>query len=560
MRTSFFPRGKIDLVVLLPFLIVFAVFAVLRTLPSTTNMVENHSSFSGDVDVQVFSIFETARARAQEPFEFWNGRLLHFNNRAPAIYMLVSELAIRLGASSPLPIQFVSIVLCCLGMAAMYFWTTRIFGSRLAGVTSQVFVVSNPYLLFHASSLHLDPYNFFFLNLFILFLLRYLHDQRPWDRYLACACYFGVFLSHFMLWICAFVLSLGFVRYYRPRQLKNELGWICGLPSLSLVIMLVQIHYTMDGFGAFFRQVHYRTVGTNSEFLNPVFYLFSYPFIVSQRVSSFFSFTIPQYFLLLAVSYLLYKSLHRPVLRIFYFVIPAALSWNIVAVETTVEHRFAANYSYLLWMLVTVAFVQSIIEFVRARPEFVNKKASAVIALLPLAVLLFKDFEKVYLRNALIYLKEYRVYSTALARKDSSLQDELHFKARYQLIEDSYRSSVVDGEEQALRSRLKPGPRLSQSFDLYSVPGAEVPEFIILDLKKPEISDIETEITLSCPEGECKHRLDPFRPTKAIQYFRSGLFVVELPQLQGSIKSIQLRHEGVEVHYWAKTGLEVDPE
>lgn len=405
------------ILVLVAIFVAFDLFALLRAQP-VNNMLEiNQDHLHGDVDRRVGRLMSLAQGLAKQPFTEVREHFL-FHGRNPGLFMFVVESWVRMGGESPVPLQVFAILLYNIGLFALFSWVRELWRNDVAAIAATAFLAFSPYLLYHSTSIHSDPYDFCFFNLTILCYLRFLRSNgRAW-LVAATASYFILCLSYWMFYVSTFVLLLGLHVHENRPLCARSLALMVMPPAAALVLTVLQVIWLYEGFDAgvhrlldilVARSVDKRIEGStwfpekrwvgDEEWGN----FFT---VVSMRVSQFFFVGIKSYLFLLGAALVLARRGTRRAYRIFLFAIPAAMSWNVMMFQHTVIHKFAGIYGFFGWALVVAAFIAEVWD--RARLWFPERRAAAAAvvfaALSPLlAVYWLPQVKVAYWDNIVLY-------------------------------------------------------------------------------------------------------------------------------------------------------------
>jgi Dolichyl-phosphate-mannose-protein mannosyltransferase len=378
---------------LLVLLAAFNLFALLQIHAGAMKSAPDYN-FAPPVSRHVDKVFVTAQERAALPFFDVNNHLLYFD-RNPALYMLVIEAFLRLGAKTPVPVQCLSVLMFSAGLLLCFAWVRRAFHSVLMAVVATSFVVTTPYLLANSTHIHSDPYHFLFFNLTLYAFVRYLQASEGRARWLVWTClsYFAVCQNYWMFYLSTYGMMLALA--YQERRLNLKLMLVLGVaPMLAFVSVVVQVMVVRGGmYEGYHRLADILAARTgdwrvedaewypDKDFignLTPRRYLW----IAGDRIGRAMGlpFVMLVGMLLAALGLGGKEGLSRN--RWLLFAVPAGLSWNLVMVQHTVIHRFAGQFGFFLWMLVVALFVRELHDALR--PERATLGVASVV--LPLAM------------------------------------------------------------------------------------------------------------------------------------------------------------------------------
>jgi len=392
-------------------------FGLLRMAPANAALPINSEHEWGDLDRRVERLMTIAAERADKPFSAVRDHLL-FHGRAPGLFIFVLEVYARLGGQSPIPLQFVSLLMFTAGLLLWYRWTTELFDSEVVGLVSTIFLAFSRYLLYHSTSLHHDPYDFLFFNCTIFCFVRYQLDRRRRWLVFTAISYFVLCQNYYMFYISTGVVLVGIQWFKTNRLLTAEIAMLAGVPVLAMATVVLQAMYAAQGVGdgvfqltevLVARTVDARLEGSTwfpeREFVGSNEWL-RYPWIVQKRISAFFyGAGFIEYLCLLLVTVWLAGRRYWREHMLFLFIIPAALSWNLIMVQHTVIHRFAGVYGFFAWALIIGLYCARALCVANARgcSRRVGRLASVAL-LLPVALLWSNGIVKHFLLQSIRYL------------------------------------------------------------------------------------------------------------------------------------------------------------
>jgi hypothetical protein len=356
---------------LVAFFVLYNAFALARIAPRNWTLPENRSHLLGDVDYNVVKVFDQARERAAQPFFAVRDHGLYYD-RNPALFMIVAELFIRAGVRSPEPIMAFMLLLWNVGLWFCFFWQRELFDSELFASAGLAFLLTTPFLLFNSTSIQAEPYAFCFMQLAFYCFARYLKHghQRNW-LIGTCLAYFIVCQGYWMYYTGTF-LMLQAMQLQQGRFSWRLAALLAIPPVLGFITTFVQVVYALGGVhAAVFRLTDILAARTGdwrvqgSEWRPHAHYIREgtaahYPEIIATRVGEIFGYPFVMYVAMLAGTFALAGRDAWARYRWLLLAIFAGLSWNMVMVQHTVIHKFAAMYGYFAWMLIVASFCYEI--------------------------------------------------------------------------------------------------------------------------------------------------------------------------------------------------------
>jgi len=351
-------------------LLLFNLFAVLHLAPENMALQENDEHERGDFDFRVDRVFKFANERAALNILDVRNRFLQ-NDHNPALFNAVAEMFVRAGAETPLPNQLFTLVLFNLGLAFFYLWTRAASNSDLFAGAATVFLLSTPYLLYHSVSIHECSYQLLFFNLTLWAFCRYLGTSRLGWLALSCVAYFFVCLSYWMFYVSTFLLLIALQLKFRKLRLST-MAIVAVPPIAGFVFILWQITLTEGDLATAIEQlqriggsrtfdvdfagteIHAREQVVNEAAIS------GYPRVLMDRIAVMMGLPVPVFGAAFLATLLLAGrrawSRHGWML----LVILAGVSWNLVMIQHTIIHKFAAMYGYYAWALIVAAFVEEL--------------------------------------------------------------------------------------------------------------------------------------------------------------------------------------------------------
>ncbi len=406
---------------LLAAVLIFNIFAIARAFPVNTNLKENELHTRGDYDRRVDRVFRVAGERAGQPFLQIKNHAIYFD-RNPGLFVFVTELFVRFGATSPLYNQILSIVLFNIGLLFCFLWVQYLLDKQSATI-ALLFLVTTPYLLFHSSSIHQCPYSFLFFNLTLYLFTRYLQSDRN-NKWLIAVCvsYFFVCMNYWMFHISTFLMlvALQYNKYDLNPQTESgktsfrTMAVLTIPPIVAVVATVAQVVYARGGF---YEGVHHladiavaRTgdwrISNSRWYPNRVFIeegaMLKYPSVVMTRIKSAMGFDARLFIAMLATAVALAGKDAWPRYRWLLFAIIAGLSWNLVMVQHTFIHKFAGNFGYFLWMLIVAIFYR---EIHRVSIKIAGATVAKIILVSLLSVFLYFAFNHAYYPRVIEYYR-----------------------------------------------------------------------------------------------------------------------------------------------------------
>ena len=342
----------------------FFLFSLTLIHPVNRTADQYSNSTYGKLPRHVDRVWRLASSDAAKPFSEVKDHYL-FHERNPGLFKFIAELTIRAGAKSPAPLQVILSLLVVLGIVAQFYWLKAFFKHDIFPVVGCLFILGSHFLTTFGSTIHQHPYNFSFFNFCMYFIVKFnLTHKRKYFVY-AFLSYLFLCQNYYMFWVSTFVMMVGINWSYGQKILSLKNFALGMAPVITMIILLANIAYAHDGLAngiPKLRKIYKARVlgivekGEPQRALNKKDYL-KYPLTVSSRVERYFY--IPGFLFLLLVWPLrrMRKFNHSDLnYKVFYFIVPAALSWYMFVYEHTAVHQVAGRYSYFLWIIFLAYF------------------------------------------------------------------------------------------------------------------------------------------------------------------------------------------------------------
>ena len=149
----------------------------------------------------------------------------------PGSFLLVAELFVRAGATTPLPLEILSVVLFNVGAICFFFWVYLLFSDLLVAAFATAFLALSQFFLFFPGVTHTMPFEFVFFNATLLLFVLYLKSNRP--AYLAAAlvAMFLTCMNYWFYYMSSWIIMIGLWWQYRGRPRIRDVALISAPPS-----------------------------------------------------------------------------------------------------------------------------------------------------------------------------------------------------------------------------------------------------------------------------------------------------------------------------------------
>ncbi|MCB9790318.1 hypothetical protein H6762_05065 [Candidatus Nomurabacteria bacterium] len=360
--------------IFLLFLSLFVTFSILRSYPINTSIQENEYHQYGDVDRKVVNVYTIAKERAETSFFSTNDHFL-FNGHNPSFYIFTSEMLIRAGIDNMQLLQLFGLLLFVVGFFFLYMWVYTISNSKVISIISLGFLMFSPFMLYHSVTIHTEPYDFLFFNIFIYLYIRVLKGDR--SICVTVITVFSAFLltqNYYMYYIPLVVSAIGLPWALRLQFNKSLLIMILFIPILSLCLVYIQMAMISPGGqeaagDELLRNLLFRLVDMgdkgSGQYVSFKDDITRYLDILNIRIMDMFNLGLYTMYMMLGFGLFLNTVRERSNwIRIFVVLITAGLSWNFVFVQHTIIHEFTGLYGWYLWPLAFGFSINEILLFI----------------------------------------------------------------------------------------------------------------------------------------------------------------------------------------------------
>jgi len=165
----------------------------------------------------------------------------------PGLFLLVAELFARAGATTPVPLEILSIVLFNIGAICFFFWVRLLFKDLLVAAFATAFLALSHFFLFFPGVTHTMPYEFVFFNATLLLFILYLKQNRP--AYLAGAlvAMFLTCMNYWFYYMSSWIIMIGLWWQYRGRPGIRDIAIISAPPVAAATVTIVTVMLLMGG-------------------------------------------------------------------------------------------------------------------------------------------------------------------------------------------------------------------------------------------------------------------------------------------------------------------------
>jgi hypothetical protein len=310
-----------------------------------------------DYDNHVVNIQRRAMARVRggSPDAF----LPIYDVQNPGFFLLVAELFVRAGATTPVPLQIVSMLLFNVGALCFFFWVYLLFSDLIAAAFSTAFLALSQFFLFFSGVTHTMPFEFVFFNVTLLLFVFYLKHNRP--AYLAgsLVAMFLTCMNYWFYYLSSWIIMLGLWWQHRGRPSIKDIVIISAPPVAAASLTTIMVMSLFGGVrsGALrladifvARTIDARVPGgswyPDQRFMSAADW-FTYPSQVKERLEWAYSIDFNWFAIAAVWTFLLLWSRKRSSAVSALILLAGGFSWYYVMFQHTHIHWFAGQYSFM---------------------------------------------------------------------------------------------------------------------------------------------------------------------------------------------------------------------
>ncbi|WP_128925591.1 hypothetical protein [Bradyrhizobium guangxiense] len=282
-----------------------------------------------------------------------------YDVRNPGFFLLVAELFVRAGATTPLPLEILSIVLFDVGALCFFFWVYLLFSDLLVAAFALSFLALSQFFLFFPGVTHTMPFEFFFFNATLLLFVLYL--KRNVRAYLvgALVAMFLTCMNYWFYYMSSWIIMVGLWWQYRGRPRLRDIAMISTPPlaaaSLTMIMVMSLTGGMRSGGLRLLEILAARTVDARvpgGAWLPDQKFMFAadwsnYPFLVKYRLEWAYNIDL-KLFAWAAACVLIMLWFHKRSSAISALILLAGgFSWYYVMFQHTHIHHFTGQYSFM---------------------------------------------------------------------------------------------------------------------------------------------------------------------------------------------------------------------
>jgi hypothetical protein len=277
----------------------------------------------------------------------------------PGFFLLVAELFVRAGATTPIPLQIFSMILFNIGALCFFFWVYVLFQDLVVATFGTVFLVLSKFFLFFPGVTHTMPYEFVFFNVTLLLFVLFLRNNKPGYLIASLVAMFMTCMNYWFYYMSSWIIMVGLWWQFRGRPRLRDAALLSAPPVCAALFTAIMVMSLMGGVrsGALrladilvARLVDARISGGSwyptQRFMSAADWI-SYPITIVRRLEWSYLFD-PLWFFLAALWVLFLLSLHnRRAFVSAIILLAGSFSWYYVMFQHTHIHVFAGQYSFM---------------------------------------------------------------------------------------------------------------------------------------------------------------------------------------------------------------------
>lgn len=282
-----------------------------------------------------------------------------YDAQNPGMFMLVAELFVRAGATTPLSLEILSIVLFNIGAVCFCLWMYLLFNDLIAAAFATAFLALSQFFLFFPGVTHTMPYEFVFFNLSLLIFVLYLRNSRPGYLAGALVAMFFMAMNYWFYYMSSWIVMIGLWWQYRGRPRLRDVALISAPLVAAATLTATMIMVLVGSFeGGILRMLDLlvaRTIDArmpHSHWYPGYTFMHAadwwrYPDIVSARIEWAYNIDLQSFSIAAACALVLLLFRKRSSAFSALILLLGSLSWYYVMFQHTFVHSFAGIYCFL---------------------------------------------------------------------------------------------------------------------------------------------------------------------------------------------------------------------
>lgn len=361
----------------------------------------------------------------------------------PGFFLLVAELFARVGATTPLPLEILSIALFNIGALCFFFWVYLLFSDLIVAAFATAFLALSQFFLFFPGVTHTMPFEFVFFNATLLLFMLYLKRNKPSYLAAALAAMFLTCMNYWFYYLSSWIIMIGLWWQYRGRPRIRDVIMISAPPVAAATVTVITAMSLMGGIQSgglrlldilVARTFDARVPGgswyPDQRFMSTTDW-FNYPSLVEYRLEWAYNFHLQWFVLAAGCAFLVLWFQKKSSVISSLILLAGGFSWYYVMFQHTHIHHFTGQYSFMaicpIFGLIAGATVNSVcralllLEKRLESKEYPGSQATLALATSVAAAILMgvacSQMIRPYLKNTHALIRQTLVLSSAVEAK-----------------------------------------------------------------------------------------------------------------------------------------------
>ena len=310
-----------------------------------------------DYESHLVNIHHRALARVEPgAIDAW---LPIYDIQNPGFFLLVAELFVRAGATTPVPLEILSIVLFNAGALCFFFWVYLLFTDLLVAAFATAFLALSQFFLFFPGITHTMPFEFFFFNTTLLLFVLFLRKGNFGYLAAALVAMFLTCMNYWFYYMSTWIIMIGLWWQYRGRPGIREIAMISAPPAAAGAVTIVTVMSLFGGIEKGGRRLLEILVARtfdarvpggswypDQRFMTATDW-FKYPSLVVHRLEWAYNFSFYLFALAAVCALVVLWSRKRSSAISALILLAGGFSWYYVMFQHTHIHHFTGQYSFM---------------------------------------------------------------------------------------------------------------------------------------------------------------------------------------------------------------------
>jgi hypothetical protein len=314
-------------------------------------------SIKAGVENHIINIQDRAEARVRpgNPEAY----LPIYDVRNPGLFLLVAELYVRAGATTPVPLEITSMALFNVGALCFFFWVRFLFSDLIAAAFATAFLLLSQFFLFSPGITHTVPYEFVFFNVTMLLYMLYLKHNKAAYLVGALVAMFLTCMNYWFYYMSSWIIMIGLWWQYRGRPSIRDVAMLSAPPvaaaSLTTIMVMSLFGGVASGAMRLYEIFAARTIDARvpgGQWMPNEIYMHAtdwpaYPGLVMERLQWAYSIDVRWFAASAGCTLLLLWFRKRSSAVSALILLAGGFSWYYVMFQHTFIHTFAGEYSFM---------------------------------------------------------------------------------------------------------------------------------------------------------------------------------------------------------------------